>query len=153
MSIMRRHSHGCHRLHNHLAVRLMSFVLAHRPHERLGEQQIGYRRDIEYKDETYHIKIDQGGYVFQLDQPVHVNVLEGRIRGAVKEPIPDPIPKYDADAGAYVLPDGGAVAVSSAGQMTAIPFPVRDGGPVDGSMDGGMPMATMTSPVPAPAMP
>ena len=27
MSIMQRHSHGCHRLHNHIAVRLMSFVL------------------------------------------------------------------------------------------------------------------------------
>jgi hypothetical protein len=34
MSIMRRHSHGCHRLHNHIAVRLMSFVLAHSPHRR-----------------------------------------------------------------------------------------------------------------------
>ena len=33
MSIMRRHSHGCHRMHNHIAVRLMSFVLEHRPHE------------------------------------------------------------------------------------------------------------------------
>ena len=32
MSIMRRHSHGCHRLHNHIAVRLMSWVLAHRHH-------------------------------------------------------------------------------------------------------------------------
>ena len=40
MSIMRRHSHGCHRLHNHVAVRLMSFVLKHRPHKRLGNQKL-----------------------------------------------------------------------------------------------------------------
>src|SRR5690606_39510179 len=44
MSIMRRHSHGCHRLHNHIAVRLMSFVLRHRPHARKGPDPIAFGR-------------------------------------------------------------------------------------------------------------
>ena len=48
MSIMRRHSHGCHRLHNHIAVRLMSFVLAHRPHTREGQDLLYYRRILEH---------------------------------------------------------------------------------------------------------
>ncbi|MBC7173853.1 MAG: hypothetical protein H5U40_15540, partial [Polyangiaceae bacterium] len=47
MSIMRRHSHGCHRLHNHMAVRLMSFVLKHRAHRRVGNEPLRYGRSFE----------------------------------------------------------------------------------------------------------
>lgn len=140
MSIMRRHSHGCHRLHNHMAVRLMSFVLAHRPHRRVGQQRVAFRRNLEHEGHEYQLAIDQGGYVFQLQEPVSVNVLEGRIRGQRRTPIEHAIPKYDGDIGAYILPDGGAVRVDRGGQMTPTPRPIPDGG-VPFVADGGVPIA------------
>lgn len=130
MSIMRRHSHGCHRLHNHIAVRLMSWVLAHRPHRRIGQSEIGYRRNIAYGGHNYHVAIDHGGYVFQLEEPLVIDVLEGRIRGSRTTPIEAPLPRYDAEVGAYLLPDGGAVRIDRLGEMT--PYTLPDAGPPDG---------------------
>ncbi|MFW5920527.1 MAG: hypothetical protein ACOCUS_01705, partial [Polyangiales bacterium] len=142
MSIMRRHSHGCHRLHNHLAVRLMSFVLAHRPHRRVGEQSVSYSIGLEHKDHEYMLELQQGGYAFELERPLPINVLEGRVRGKRSEPISHPIPKYDDDIGAYVLPDGGAVEVDRMGTMKPTELPVPDGGLPDGGLpDGGLPGA------------
>ena len=60
MSIMRRHSHGCHRMHNHIAVRLMSFVLEHRPHTRYGQQPMVYRREFEFEEVTVRHGVRQG---------------------------------------------------------------------------------------------
>lgn len=162
MSIMRRHSHGCHRLHNHIAVRLMSFVLAHRPHRRVGHEAIGFRRELEHDGHTYRMEIDQGGYVFQLEEPVHVHVLEGRVRGTVHRPIEHGIPKFDTDIGAYMLPDGGAVEVDRGGHMNSIPVPVPDAGVL--GLDGGtwenvpvdqlpLPLPAMPAPRPAPPSP
>lgn len=111
MSIMRRHSHGCHRLHNHIALRLMSFVLAHRPHEHLGEEKLGFKKFLSVGDKSYLMDIRQGGYVFKLQTPLYVNVEEGRVRGQVKHAIDIAIPKWNADANAYVMPDGTKVAV------------------------------------------
>jgi hypothetical protein len=128
MSIMRRHSHGCHRLHNHIAVRLMSFVLAHRRHARLGQQRLSYRREIQHEGYTYQIALDSGGYVFQLERPIRVEVLEGRIRGEQPHPIEHLIPRWDAQRRAYLLPDGGAVSVSRTGQMRPIALPGPDAG-------------------------
>jgi hypothetical protein len=130
MSIMQRHSHGCHRLHNHIAVRLMSFVLAHRPHKRLGEKNVAYKNVVkntaDNDDSEYEIKIDKSGYVFQLERPVPVEVLNGRIFGKRFTPITTAIPKYDATSGAYMTPDGGAVKVDRSGEMTPTASP--DGG-------------------------
>jgi hypothetical protein len=137
MSIMRRHSHGCHRLHNHIAVRLMSFVLAHRPHRRVGQQRLSFRRELVHEENSYMMEIDQGGYVFDLEQPVRVNVLEGRIRGQVNRPIEGGLPKFNTDLGAYVLPDGGAVLVGRNGQMTPTELPVLEA-------DGGVPVEQMS---------
>jgi len=133
MSIMRRHSHGCHRLHNHIAVRLMSFVLAHRPHRRAGQQTLGFRRELEHEGETYLMEIDQGGYVFYLEEPLRVNVREGRIRGRRRTPIEHPIPKFDEEAGGYRMPDGTLVTVDRMGNITPIEAP-NDGG-VDADAD------------------
>ena len=72
MSIMRRHSHGCHRMHNHIAVRLMSFVLEHRPHTRYGQQPMVYRREFEFEEELYLMEFDKGGYNFVLEEPLFV---------------------------------------------------------------------------------
>jgi hypothetical protein len=128
MSIMRRHSHGCHRLHNHIAVRLMSFVLAHRPHRRVGQEALSFKKEITYEDQKYLMDIKQGGYIFQLDTPLKIEVLEGRIRGQVKQPIEFAIPKYDEARGAYVMPDGHAVEVHG-DTLIDVPLPEQpDGG-------------------------
>jgi hypothetical protein len=111
MSIMRRHSHGCHRLYNHIALRLMSFVLAHRAHTRLGQERIAFERKLTFHDRPYTLILQQGGYVFQLAQPLRINVEEGRIRGRVRAPIEIAIPEYDQSRDAYVMPDGTHVLV------------------------------------------
>ncbi len=118
MSIMRRHSHGCHRMHNHLAVRLMSFVLQHRPHTRYGQESMVYRREFEFEEELYVMEFDEGGYNFVLDEPLPVEVLEGRVRGQVKEPIEIALPLYDREVDAYVMPDGAWVSVDRFGTIT-----------------------------------
>jgi len=154
MSIMRRHSHGCHRMHNHIAVRLMSFVLEHRPHTRYGQQPMIYRREFEYEEEMYVMEFDKGGYNFVLDEPLFVEVLPGRVRGQVKEPIEVALPRYDRDVGAYVMPDGAWVSVDRFGTMTprVQPFdfnapleaPELSPGPMD-PMDPTDPMGPMPS--------
>jgi hypothetical protein len=118
MSIMRRHSHGCHRMHNHIAVRLMSFVLEHRPHTRYGQQPMVYRREFEFEEELYLMEFDKGGYNFVLEEPLFVEVLPGRVRGQVKEPIEVAIPRFDREIGAYVMPDGAWVTVDRFGNLT-----------------------------------
>jgi hypothetical protein len=133
MSIMRRHSHGCHRLHNHIAVRLMSFVLRHRPHTRRGQQVLGFRRNIEHDGRSYPMAIDAGGYVFRLERPLPVTVLEGRILGTQLTPIEHEIPKYDPEIGAYVMPDGQWVTVDRHGNITPREMPV----PLEGTVPTG----------------
>ncbi len=127
MSIMRRHSHGCHRLHNHIAVRLMSFVLAHSPHRRKGQAPLAYKKELLHEDEKYLMDIKQGGYVFELERPIKIEVLEGRVRGEVKRAIELAIPKYNEEIGAYVTPDGGAVEMRG-DTLVEVPMPVPDGG-------------------------
>jgi hypothetical protein len=131
MSIMRRHSHGCHRLHNHIALRVMSFVLAHRPHERLGQEALGYKKRLAVRDKNYLMDIRQGGYVFKLKSPLFLNVEEGRVRGSVKRAIDFPIPKWNPDYGAYVMPDGSTVQVRGAQLIQLTPplaVPAADAG-------------------------
>jgi hypothetical protein len=121
MSIMRRHSHGCHRLHNHIALRMMSFVLAHRPHEHLGQETLGYKKFLNVNGKSYLMDIRQGGYVFKLQTPLYVNVEEGRIRGQAKHAIDFAIPKWNVDANAYVMPDGSTVQVRGDKLITLTP--------------------------------
>jgi hypothetical protein len=158
MSIMQRHSHGCHRLHNHIAVRLMSFVLAHRAHKRVGQRVVAYKSTVELDDQEYELKIDKTGYIFQLEQPLPVDVLEGRIKGIQKRPIADPLPKYDATAQAYLMPDGSTVKVDRTGAITPIapPPPPADQAPAaDGTLPaaGTVPASTTTNTDTAPAPP
>lgn len=134
MSIMERHSHGCHRLHNHIAVRLMSFVLAHRPHKRVGETPVVYKNTVNNTaesppdDSEYVIEIKKTGYAFQLRRPVPVDVLPGRIVGKRRTPITTALPKYDDTKGAYVMPDGRAVRIDRTGEITPIAAPAPDAG-------------------------
>jgi len=92
------YSHGCHRLPNHLAIRLYSFILHHRHMKVSGDQPMGFTRQFLWKETVYEMKIPSRGYLFELDPPVPVNVLEGNIMGDAKKPIleyvPEPWNKY-----------------------------------------------------------
>ncbi len=82
-SILRGYSHGCHRLFNHLAVRLTSFLLQHREHVVRGRIPANYRRSFapEGTSEPLTLEIDTRGYHFELTPPVPVEVLRGNVRG------------------------------------------------------------------------
>jgi hypothetical protein len=140
MSIMRRHSHGCHRLHNHIAVRLFSFVVGHRPHARTGHQPTDFTMELEYEGEHHKIEIKPGGYVFRLDKPIFVTVEEGRIKGSVDAPILTAIPKFNSTCKAYYLPDGTTVAPQPNGALLPTEAPL--------DCDAGLPL-----PVPPPEVP
>jgi len=101
----------------------MSFVLEHRPHTRHGSQPMDYRREFEYEEEIYVMEFDRGGYNFVLDEPLPVEVLEGRIRGQVKEPIEEALPRYDREQEAFVMPDGQWVDIDRFGTVTPREMP------------------------------
>jgi hypothetical protein len=94
-SIVRGTSHGCHRLFNHLAVRLGDFLLKHRKHTVDGLIQTPYRRHFTYKGRRMKIHLPNKGFGYTLDPPVPVNVLRGRVRGRTRRapktafPIPE----------------------------------------------------------------
>jgi hypothetical protein len=127
MSIMQRHSHGCHRLHNHIAMRLMSFVLAHRSHVRIGQKVVAYKNTVKNTADTddteYVVDIPKTGYIFQLERPVPVDVLPGRVRGTKRTPITAALPKFDATLGAYAMPDGSTVKIDRNGEITPVAPP------------------------------
>ncbi len=82
MSILRRFSHGCHRLYNMDAVRLFAFVLQHRDYTRVGQVPVGVGRHLDVDGHSYHMKIDTRGYKYELVEPIPVDVTRGRIRGS-----------------------------------------------------------------------
>lgn len=85
-SILRGTSHGCHRLYNHFAVRLGGFLLAHRDHVRHGSIPVRYQRDVHVEGGTVPLRIRSRGVRYELTPPVPVEVLEGNVRGGVREP-------------------------------------------------------------------
>jgi hypothetical protein len=92
------YSHGCHRLPNHLAIRLYSFLLRHRNRKVVGDQPMYFSRQFLRKDTVYEIRMASRGFLYQLDPPLPVNVLEGNIKGTQKTPIvgyvPEPWAEY-----------------------------------------------------------
>jgi hypothetical protein len=78
LSVYGDNSHGCHRLPNHLALRLSSFVLRESPHAVLGAVRDPYGRSL-YDGKAW-IRRENRGFVYRLDAPVTVDVLEGRLR-------------------------------------------------------------------------
>lgn len=86
MSILRRFSHGCHRLYNMNAVRMFSFVLLHRDYQRLGQQSVGVGRYIQHEERSFHMKISTRGYKYELVEPIPVEVTRGRIKGRRRSP-------------------------------------------------------------------
>lgn len=97
MSIMRRYSHGCHRLYNMSAVRLFSFILQHREYVRHGQTPLGFRRNFEFEGETHNMALDTRGYRYELTTPIVVDVTKGRIRGRRKTPYTELMPKPGED--------------------------------------------------------
>ena len=86
-------SHGCHRLPNHLAIRMYSFILQHRHMRVVGDSPMGFQRQFLFDDMVYEMRIPSRGYVYVLDPPLPVNVLEGNILGDQKTPIIGYVPK------------------------------------------------------------
>ena len=87
------YSHGCHRLMNHLAVRLFSFVLQHRPVKIIGDRPLNFTRQFLWKEDVYELRLPSRGYWFELDPVLPVHVLEGNILGKLKKPITTYVPK------------------------------------------------------------
>lgn len=114
MSILRRYSHGCHRLYNMNAVRLFSFVLQHRDYTRVGQTEVGIRRAFEYNGKSHRMVIDTRGYRYELVEPIPVTVTEGRVRGRRNQPYTELMPKpgvvYEDEAPEPTLTEEGISA-------------------------------------------
>ncbi len=117
MSILRRFSHGCHRLYNMDAVRMFSFILQHREYARMGQVPVGVRRELAVEDRSYTMKIPSRGYKYELAAPIPVTVTEGRVRGRRKSPISGAM----KPPGAELVPEGELVPSSDVGPATADP--------------------------------
>lgn len=78
-SILRGTSHGCHRLFNHLALRLASFLLAHSSFERRGPMIERYQRILRWKGHAFYLRAESRGYRYELTPPIPVDVLPGRV--------------------------------------------------------------------------
>jgi hypothetical protein len=83
-SVKRGESSGCHRLHNHLALRLAGFLIQHRAHVRRGLVPEDYVRRLRYEGQEVALESENKGYRFELTPPVPVTVLDGDIRGNAK---------------------------------------------------------------------
>jgi hypothetical protein len=115
LSLRGRFSHGCHRLYNNLAVRLFSFVLGHRRAKVLGPMALGFRRVFYFDDEVYEMRLPTRGFYFELDPPLPVDTLKGKIKGQLKQPITDYLPKPGVDYGDRKPPAAAGGADSKAG--------------------------------------
>jgi hypothetical protein len=87
LSLRGRFSHGCHRLHNHLAVRIFSFVLAHRKAKVLGPMASGFRRIFYSNGEVFDLRLPSRGFYFELTPPLPIETLPGTVRGIRQTPI------------------------------------------------------------------
>jgi hypothetical protein len=87
MSLRGRFSHGCHRLDNQLAMRLFSFVLGHRRVRTLGASPLALRRAFYARGEVFEMRLATRGYYYELEPPLPVEVLEGRVKGTAQKPV------------------------------------------------------------------
>jgi hypothetical protein len=88
-------SHGCHRLPNHIAIRMYSFILSHRNKQVAGDQPVNFQRQFLQNERVYDIRIPSRGFAYYLDPPLPVMVLEGNVKGPQKKPILGYVPKPD----------------------------------------------------------
>ncbi len=83
-SILGSESHGCHRLFNHSAVQLASFLLQHRDHVRHGLVAQPFVHEFTWRGMKLRQPIPHRGYRYELTPPVEVEVLEGTVRGKIR---------------------------------------------------------------------
>jgi hypothetical protein len=119
-SIARRFSHGCHRLVNNRAVRLFDFVLRHRRFRRTGSVPLSLKKRLEVNGHAYHYELKTRGYYYELDTPIAIDVLEGRIMGQVARPIVAFMRKPGVDY-SQTATTGDATASTSTGTAAAPP--------------------------------
>jgi hypothetical protein len=81
------YSHGCHRLPNHLAIRLYSFILRHRTMKPLGDEPMSFSRQFLRDEDVFELRIPSRGFAYLLDPPIDVEVLEGTVRGKEEKPV------------------------------------------------------------------
>jgi lipoprotein-anchoring transpeptidase ErfK/SrfK len=74
-SILRGDSHGCHRLFNHQALRLASFLLRHRAHTRRGPMNVDHVLQVDWEGRRHRLTRDVRGDLWELDPPVPVDVV------------------------------------------------------------------------------
>ncbi len=86
-SILKGNSHGCHRLFNHLAIRLSGFLVNHRDHLTEGKLPVAFMRKVDVEGTSGTLSVTSRGFGYELTPPVPVNVLEGKIKGARKQPL------------------------------------------------------------------
>jgi hypothetical protein len=87
------YSHGCHRLPNHLAIRLYSFLLRHRPVRVQGQLEGVASRQFLHGENVFEVRIHSRGFGYELDPPLPVEVRAGNIRGERKEPVVGYLPQ------------------------------------------------------------
>ncbi|MEO8214705.1 MAG: L,D-transpeptidase family protein, partial [Myxococcales bacterium] len=87
LSLRGRFSHGCHRLYNNLAVRLFSFALNHHKVRVLGPVALNFRRTFWWGGDLFDLRLPSRGFYFEMDPPIPVETLEGRIRGIRQTPV------------------------------------------------------------------
>jgi hypothetical protein len=87
------YSHGCHRLPNHLAIRLYDYLLQHRRTITHGDAPMSFARQFLWNDQVYEMRLPSRGFEFELDPPIAVNVLQGTIKGTLQKPVEGMIPK------------------------------------------------------------
>lgn len=88
-SVLYGSSHGCHRLFNHLSIRLGSFLLTHREFVRHGLTQVRYARMLHWQGRAFELHASTRGYRYELLVPVPVTVLPGRnVQSRARHPVP-----------------------------------------------------------------
>jgi hypothetical protein len=84
-SILGSDSHGCHRLFNSAAVELASFLLQHRRHLRHGVVARPFVHEFTWRGVRFRHPIPYRGYRYELTPPVDVEVLQGTVRGRIRQ--------------------------------------------------------------------
>ncbi len=52
----------------------------------------GYHRTLEYKEQTVEVDVESRGYLYELEPPVPVRVLQGNIVGSTRKAVSSAIP-------------------------------------------------------------
>ena len=76
-SILTGDSHGCHRLYNHQALRLTTFLLRHVDHVAHGAVSEPYGRRVRSRGHVWYVHRDERGFRYELTPPVAIEVLRG----------------------------------------------------------------------------